>query len=53
MSLANYKQGYSDGYARAIDDFFEELQKYEDDDMWLRLKMSSIYEIAEEMRGAE
>lgn len=37
--------------AKAIDEFFEELQKYEDDDMWLRLKMSSIYEIAEQLKG--
>ena len=36
---------------QAIDEFFEQLQKYEDDDMWLRLKMSSIYEIAERMKG--
>lgn len=36
--------------AKVIDEFFEELQKYEDDDMWLRLKMSSIYEIAEQMK---
>ena len=36
---------------QAIDEFFEHLQKYEDDDMWLRLKMSSIYEIAERMKG--
>ena len=36
---------------QAIDEFFEQLQKYEDDDMWLRLKMSSIYEIAEQMKG--
>lgn len=37
--------------AKAIDDFFEELQKYEEDDMWLRLKMSSIYEIAEQVKA--
>lgn len=30
--------------------FFEELQKYEESDGWLRLKMSSIYEIAEQMK---
>ena len=36
--------------AKAIDDFFQELQKYEEDDMWLRLKMSSIYEIAEQLK---
>ena len=33
-----------------IDEFFEELQKYQDDDMWLRLKMSSIYQIADNMK---
>lgn len=37
--------------AKVINEFFEELQKYQDDDMWLRLKMSSIYEIAEQMKG--
>lgn len=37
--------------AKAIDDFFEELQKYEEDDMWLRLKMSSVYEIAEQIKA--
>ena len=36
--------------SKAIDDFFEELQKYEDNDMWLRLKISSIYEIAEQLK---
>ena len=36
--------------AKAIDEFFQELQKYEEDDMWLRLKMSSIYEIAEQLK---
>lgn len=50
---AGYKHGYSDGYAKALDEFFEELQKYEEDDMWLRLKMSSIYEIAEQMKAGE
>ena len=35
--------------AKAIDEFFDELQKYEDDD-WLKLKMSSIYEIAEQLK---
>lgn len=38
--------------AMAIDDFFDELQKYEDDD-WLKLKMSSVYEIAEELKERE
>ncbi len=36
---------------KAIDEFFKELQKYEEDDGCLRLKMSSIYEIAEQMKG--
>lgn len=36
--------------AKAIDEFFDELQKYEEDD-WLKLKMSSIYEIAEYLKG--
>ena len=35
---------------KAIDDFFNELQKYEETDDWLRLKMSSIYEIAEQLK---
>lgn len=34
---------------KAIDDFFDELQRYEDDD-WLKLKMSSIYQIAEQLK---
>ena len=37
--------------AKAIDEFFEELQKYEEDDMWLRLKMSSVYKIAEQLKA--
>lgn len=45
----NYK--YLRGYNEAIDDFFKELEKYEDKDGWLRLKMSSIYEIAEELKN--
>lgn len=35
--------------SKAIDDFFDELQSYEEDD-WLKLKMSSIYEIAEQIK---
>ena len=38
--------------AKAIDEFFDELQKYEYDD-WLKLKMSSIYEIAEQLKERE
>ena len=34
---------------KAIDDFFDELQKYEKDD-WLKLKMLSIYHIAEQLK---
>jgi hypothetical protein len=37
--------------AKAIDEFFEELQEYEEDDMWLRLKMSSVYAIAEQLKA--
>lgn len=35
----------------AIDNFFKELEKYEEKDGWLHLKMSSIYEIAEELKN--
>lgn len=35
---------------KAIDDFFNELQKYEEADDWLRLKMTSIYEIAQQLK---
>lgn len=38
-------------YNKAIDDFFQELEKYEYKDGWLRLKMSSIYQIAEELKA--
>lgn len=38
-------------YNKAIDDFFYALQKYEEVDDWLRLKMSSIYEIAEQLKA--
>jgi len=41
---------YSKGYTKAIEDFFDELQNYEDSDNWLRLKMSSIYQIAEQLK---
>lgn len=44
------KDVYRAGYIKAIDDFVDELQRYEDDD-WLRLKMSSIYEIAEQLKA--
>lgn len=37
---------------KAIDEFFDELKRYEADD-WLRLKMSSVYEIAEQMKGGD
>jgi len=36
---------------KAIDDFFNELQKYEETDEWVRLKISSIYEIAEQLKA--
>lgn len=45
------KTDYDKGYNEAIDNFFEELEKYEEKDEWLRLKMSSIYEIAEELKN--
>lgn len=45
-----HKRGFEGGYTKAIDDFFDELQNYEDDN-WLKLKMSSIYEIAEQLKG--
>ena len=38
-------------YNEAIDNFFKELEKFEDKDGWLHLKMSSIYEIAEELKN--
>lgn len=44
------KEFYKAGYNKAIDDFFDELQNYEDSDNWLRLKMSSIYQIAEQLK---
>lgn len=44
---------YRDGYKKAIDNFFEELEKYEERDGWLRLKMSSIYQIAECLKECE
>ena len=34
---------------KAINEFFDELQKYEKDD-WLKLKMLSIYHIAEQLK---
>ena len=34
---------------KAIDDFFDELERYENDG-WLKLKMSSIYEIADQLK---
>lgn len=46
----SYKQSIRND---AIYDFFKELQKYEDDDGWLRLKMSTIYEIAEQIKEGE
>ena len=39
------------GYKMAINNFFDNLQEYETEDNWLRLKMSSIYEIAEQLKG--
>lgn len=38
--------------AKAINEFFDELQKYEEDD-WLKLKMLSIYHIAEQLKERE
>lgn len=38
---------------KAIDEFFENLEEYMDGDGWLRLKISSIYEIAEQLKGGE
>lgn len=43
-------EAYKEGYNKAVDDFFNELQKYEEADDWLRLKMSSVYEIAEQLK---
>lgn len=37
-------------YGKAIDDFFDKLEKYEESDSWIRLKMSSIYYISEELK---
>ena len=37
---------------KAINEFFDELQKYEKDD-WLKLKMLSIYHIAEQLKKGE
>ena len=37
-------------YGKAIDDFFDVLDKYAENDSWVRLKMSSIYYISEELK---
>lgn len=51
--FAGYENGKTDGYNKAIDDFFYELQKYEEADDWLRLKMSSIYKIAQQLKEGD
>lgn len=52
IEVPKMKEYYEHGIRnKAIDEFSEELRKYEDDDMWLRLKNSSIYEIAEQVKG--
>ena len=58
MSLANYKQGYSDGYARAIDDMQGNLIRNSrteviDGEICLIVTDKRIKQIAKEMRGAE
>ena len=51
MAFARGKErGFDDGYNKAIDNFFDKLQEYEAEDNWLRLKMSSVYAITEELR---
>ena len=58
---AGYAHGYSDGYAKAIDEFVKEIKElYKDnsvkEDRYHRaivLPYSKIIEVAEEMRGAE
>lgn len=49
-------KGFKEGYNKAIDDFFDELEKYEEtykEEDWLKLKMCSIYYIAEQLKAGE
>ena len=50
ISLCSESKSEAEIRNKAIDDFFEELKSYEVDG-WLKLKMSSIYKIAEQMKG--
>ena len=52
INVGKIDEYYKKIRAKAINEFFDELQKYEEDD-WLKLKMLSIYHIAEQLKERE